>query len=262
MQGGAGKAGSDRKAKLVTMGGFPGKVLLAAAMACCAMAARSEKPGRFTVLLDPGHTPKAGGATGIRGIKEVVYNDRLASILADTLSAHGIRALLTRHPGEEVSLPDRVAVARTSQAQCFIALHHDSAQPKYLERSDTGGVEAFSTLKPIRGYSVFVSMKNGQYRKSLSLAKGVGRSMLGLGRKPTLHHSEPIPGENRPLLDSTLGIYRFDDLIVLAKNPLPAVLIEYGVLVDKADEEYVSDSANQARFAHAVCGAIEDFLKN
>jgi N-acetylmuramoyl-L-alanine amidase len=242
------------------MGGFPGEALLTATMACV-MAGWSGERARSTVLLDPGHTPKTGGATGIRGIKEVVYNDHLASILADTLSAHGMRVLLTRRPGEEVSLPDRVEVARTSQAQCFIALHHDSAQPKYLERRDTGGVEAYSTLKPIRGYSVFVSMKNGRYRESLSLAQGIGRSLLNLGRKPTLHHAEPIPGENRPLLDSALGIYRYDDLVVLAKNPLPAVLIEYGVLVDKADEEYVSDSANQARFAQAVCGAIENFSR-
>lgn len=197
-----------------------------------------------------------GGATSLRGIKEVIYNDHLASILADTLSAHGMRVLLTRQPGEEVSLEDRVAVARTSQADCFIALHHDSAQPKYLEKIDTGGLEAYSTLQPIRGYSVFVSTKNKQYPKSRSLAKSIGLSLLKLGRKPTLHHAEPIQGENRPLLDSTLGIYQYDGLKVLAGNDLPAVLIEFGVLVDKADEEYVSNPHNQARFAQAICGAI------
>jgi N-acetylmuramoyl-L-alanine amidase len=237
-------------------------VLLATMMACRAMAVGPAEPRQITVLLDPGHTPKSGGATSVRGIKEVVYNDHLVSILADTLSAHGIRVLLTRRPDEEVSLDDRVAVSRNTQAQCFIAFHHDSAQPKYLERIDTaGGVDVFSTLNPIRGYSVFVSMKNGQYRKSLSLAQCFGRSILKLGRKPTLHHAEPIQGENRPLLDSTLGIYRFDDLKVLAKNPLPAVLIEFGVLVDRTDEEYVSDPGNQARFAHAIAKAIEEFFR-
>jgi N-acetylmuramoyl-L-alanine amidase len=238
------------------MGGFRGTVLLAAMMASHALAAGPGRPKQVTVLLDPGHTPKLGGATSVRGIKEVVYNDHLVSILADTLSAHDMRVLLTRRPGQEVSLADRVAVARGSQAQCFIALHHDSAQPKYLERIDSGGADVFSTRKPIRGYSVFVSTKNGQYQKSLALAQGIGRSLSGLGRKPTLHHAEPIQGENRPLIDSTLGIYRFDDLVVLAKNPLPAVLIEFGVLVDRTDEEYVSDSVNQARFAQAVYKAL------
>ncbi len=229
-------------------------------MAGCALAAPPEKPVRFTVLLDPGHTPKSGGATSVRGIKEVVYNDRLAAILADTLAAHGIGVQLTRRPEAEVTLLDRVEVSRRSRAGCFIALHHDSAQPKYLVRADSGAAEVFSTREPIRGYSVFVSMKNVESAKSLALAQGIGRSLLTLGRKPTLHHAEPIPGENRPLLDSTLGIYRFDDLVVLAKNPLPAVLIEYGVLVDKADEAYVSDPGNQARFAQAVGGAVEAYL--
>jgi N-acetylmuramoyl-L-alanine amidase len=242
------------------MGSFRGMALSAALLAFCASAALCGKPVGYTVLLDPGHTPKAGGATGVRGIKEVAYNDRLAAVLADTLSAHGISALLTRRPGGETSLEDRVAVARSGKAQCFIALHHDSAQPKYLERIDTAGTEAFATRQPIRGYSVFVSGKNARYPESFSLAQGVARGLSALGRKPTLHHAEPIQGENRPLLDSALGIYRFDDLIVLAKNPLPAVLIEYGVIVDRADEAYVSDPANQARFAHAVCGAIEGFL--
>lgn len=35
---------------------------------------------------------------------------------------------------------------------------------------------------------------------------------------PSLHHAEPIHGENRELLDTTLGIYRFDDLTVLKKT--------------------------------------------
>lgn len=239
------------------MGRFRSSVLLAAMLACRALAGGPEKPEQITVLLDPGHTPKVGGATSIRGIKEVVYNDHLVSILSDTLSAHGMRVLLTRRPGEDVSLQDRVEVARKSRAQCFIALHHDSAQPKYLARVDSTNADVFSTTQPIRGYSVFVSMKNGQYRKSLSLAQGIASSILSLGRKPTLHHAEPIQGENRPLLDSTLGIYRFDDLVVLAKNPLPAVLIEFGVLVDRTDEAYVSDPGNQARFAQAVRRAIE-----
>jgi N-acetylmuramoyl-L-alanine amidase len=248
------------------MSGFRGKALIAAAMAFHAMAIHamaigSGKPKPITVLLDPGHTPKSGGAMSVCGIKEVVYNDRLVSILSDTLSAHGIRVLLTRHPGEEVSLDDRVTVSRNSQADCFIALHHDSAQPKYLERIDSGNADVYSTLTPIRGYSVFVSAKSAQYQKSFSLAQDIARSVLGLGRKPTLHHAEPIQGENRPLLDSTLGIYRFDDLRVLAKNPLPAVLIEFGVLVDRTDEAYVSDAGNQARFAHAVYKAIEEYFK-
>lgn len=246
---------------MALMAALPAGPVLAALLAGPAQAAGSGKASPITVLLDPGHTPKNGGATGARGIKEVVYNDRLAALVADTLAAHGIQVVLTRRPGEEVSLLDRVAVAAKSEARCFIALHHDSAQPKYLEQADSGGVERFSTRMPIRGYSVFVSAKNAQYGKSLALAEGLGRSILGLGRKPALHHAEPIPGENRPLLDSTLGIYRYDDLVVLAKNPLPAVLIEFGVIVDRADEAYVSDAGNQARFARAVWGAVEGFFR-
>lgn len=229
-------------------------------MAGWVVAAKSRESLPITVLLDPGHTPKAGGATSVLGIKEVVYNDRLAAIVSDSLAARGIRVLLTRGKEDEISLEDRVAVARASRAQCFISLHHDSAQPQYLQQADSGATVVFETRQPIRGYSVFVSAKNGQYARSLELGRKLSQSLLHLGRKPTLHHAEPIQGENRPLIDSTLGLYRFDDLIVLAKNPLPAVLIEYGVLVDRVDEAYISDPANQARFAQALSKTIRDFF--
>jgi N-acetylmuramoyl-L-alanine amidase len=226
-----------------------------------AFRAFADGPARIDVVLDPGHTPSSGGAMSARGIKEVGYNDRLASILADTLAAHGLRVLLTRRPGEEVSLADRVAVAAKSGARCFIALHHDSAQPRYLERIDTAIADVYATRRPIRGYSLFVSTKNPAYPAALPLARALGSAILKLGRKPTLHHAEPIPGENRPLLDSAIGLYRYDDLVVLARNPLPAVLIEFGVLPDRVDEAYVSDEGNQARFAQAVSKVIEDYCK-
>ena len=39
---------------------------------------------------------------------------------------------------------------------------------------------------------------------------------------PTFHHAEPIKGENRELVNRDLGIYRFDDLIVLKSAATPA----------------------------------------
>jgi len=56
------------------------------------------------------------------------------------------------------------------------------------------------------------------------------------GLTPTLHHAEPIKGENRELVNPDLGIYRFDDLIVLKSAAMPAVLLECGVIVNRSEE--------------------------
>jgi N-acetylmuramoyl-L-alanine amidase len=88
------------------------------------------------------------------------------------------------------------------------------------------------------------------------VAEAMGRELLALGRPPTLHHAEAIPGENRPLLDARLGLYRFDDLKVLRLAPCPAVLVELGVLVDEVDEAYVSDPARREALADAMVRAV------
>jgi N-acetylmuramoyl-L-alanine amidase len=208
------------------------------------------------VLLDPGHGPVHPGAWSARGTEEVSYNDAFAARLARKLAAAGFRVALTRQPGEEPSLEDRARQAEIRGAWLFLSVHHDSAQEALLERVEREGRVAWRTRRPIRGYSVFVSGRNARYAASLRVAEALGRELLALGRAPTLHHADPIPGENRPLLDARLGIYRFDELKVVRLAACPAVLLELGVLPDEVDEAYVSDPANQESLADAVARAL------
>jgi N-acetylmuramoyl-L-alanine amidase len=141
----------------------------------------------------------------------------------------------------------------------FLALHHDSAQLKYLARTEVNGKPAYQTVRPIAGYSIFVSQRNPKFAQSQQFAKLLGQALLGLGRHPTLHHAEPIAGENRELLDAKLGIYKFDDLLVLRRTMVPAVLLEVGVIVDAEDEKYVADNTRQDAVVQAIVDAIERF---
>jgi N-acetylmuramoyl-L-alanine amidase len=208
------------------------------------------------IVLDPGHSPNQPGAFSHRGIGEVVYNDAIAALLADTLKARGYQVLLTRNPKESKKLAERVEVPpqlKNQSIAAFISLHHDSAQLKYLR--EVGGF--YTTTQRIAGYSLFVSKLNLHFESSLGLAKAIGSELLALGRPPTLHHAEAIPGENRPLLDSALGIYHFQDLYVAKNAPSPALLIEFGVLVDPADEAYISQIENQKRMVSAIARGLQ-----
>ena len=60
----------------------------------------------------------------------------------------------------------------------------------------------------------------------------------------TLHHAEPIGGENRALLDARCGVYQYDDLVVLKDFRSPAVLFEAAVVVN-SDEEFVAESKSR-----------------
>jgi len=95
----------------------------------------------------------------------------------------------------------------------------------------------------------------------LVVARLLGEELGKLGRKPSLHHAEPITGEGRQLLDSNLGIYRYDDLAVLKNSNIPAILLEVGVIVDQADEAYVASSEHQDSIATAILAAFLKFEK-
>ncbi len=211
------------------------------------------------VIIDPGHTAKSPGALGIRGVHEVKYNDTFAAIVSRKLSAAGFRTVLTRGSGEEVALDARADKANLPDVLAFLSIHHDSAQPKYLEQIAQNGKKGFRTRTPISGFSIFVSGKSFQFGNSLILAGMIGEELLHLGRKPTLHHAEPIEGENRPLLDERLGIYQYDDLVVLKKTAVPAVLLEVGLIVNEEDEKYVSSTRNQEAMADAIVRALKAF---
>lgn len=231
---------------------------MGAAPCDAADAARTaDKP--FVIVIDPGHTPKQPGALGIKGIHEVTYNDALSAKLAKALQAPGVQVVLTRVPSEEISLDGRAELANARQADLFLALHHDSAQLKYLTKTEVNGTPAYQTVQPIAGYSIFVSQLNPRFAQSQQFAKLLGQELLALGRHPTLHHAEPIAGENRELLDAQLGIYKFDELLVLRKTTVPAVLLEVGVIVDAEDEKYVADNAKQDAIVQAIVAAVDKF---
>jgi N-acetylmuramoyl-L-alanine amidase len=225
----------------------------------CAAGGRASGAGAPLVVLDPGHNPSHPGAIGVRGTAELEYNDAFVALLEPKLVRAGFRVEVTRRPGQELDLDGRAA--RAAGAWLLLSIHHDSAQERFLAREDRDGKEAYRAIRPLRGYSLFVSGMNRRYGASLRAADALGRRLLALGRPPTLHHAEPIPGENRPLLDARLGIYRFDELKVLRLAPCPAVLLELGVLVDEADEAYVSDPARREAIAEAIVAALVE-VKN
>lgn len=224
---------------------------------CTGAAAAGGLP--FRVVIDPGHTPAQGGALGVRGQYEVVYNDKLAGQICAALKAAGFDAELTRGPQQDISLDGRAQFANARHADLFLAIHHDSAQLPYLEKIKVGTLPAYRTTKSITGYSLFVSERNPHFEQSYAFARLLGKEMRALGRAPAVHHAEPIPGENRQWLDAGLGIYRYDDLVVLHKTEMPAVLLEVGVIVDPSDEAWVSDPANQQRIVQAVVAAVSRY---
>ena len=213
-------------------------------------AAANEKP---IVALDVGHSLKRPGATSARGVPEFAFNQALAAPVADALQESGYAPRLIAVDGNIHDLRGRTSRARG--AVFFLSIHHDSVQPQYLDRWMVDGVKrAYSDR--FSGFSLFVSRANPDVEQSLDCAVAIGARLRRAGFRPSLHHAEPIAGENRLLADAENGVYFFDDLIVLKTAAMPAVLVEAGIIVNRRDELRLQE--NKAR--HAIAQAIAQGL--
>jgi N-acetylmuramoyl-L-alanine amidase len=220
----------------------------AAALGATAADSATAAPGARSphIVVDTGHTPQHPGATGASGRVEYQYNLDLSTAIVERLSAARYRVTRVAADGLEIALKDRAT--RTPDADLFVSIHHDSMQQAWI---DAGRRREFA------GYSIFVSEKNPQYAHSLRCARAVGEALSAAGQTPSLYHATPIPGENRPLIDARLSIHRFDDLVVLKTAPMPAILIEAGVIANPDDEARVSQPETIQRLADAIAAGIQ-----
>ncbi len=83
-------------------------------------------PQELTVLIDAGHGGSEKGALGCLGDKEKDINLKIASELKDILSQMGINVVMTRECDGNVSLEDRVKIARENCANIFVSIHLNS----------------------------------------------------------------------------------------------------------------------------------------
>lgn len=203
------------------------------------------------IVVDTGHTPQRPGATGASGRVEYLYNLDLSNAVARDLAALNDRVARVSADGKEIDLARRTQQA--PDADFFLSIHHDSMQQAWI---DAGWRRKYS------GFSLFVSQRNPHYAQSLRCAQAIGEKLLSTGAKPSLYHATPIPGENRPLIDERLGIHRFDDLVVLKTAPMPAVLVEAGVIANPDEEKRLGEAETIARLANVIAQAVHDCNKS
>lgn len=217
----------------------------------------SGKPlNGLRVALDVGHSRLSPGATSARGRGEFLFNLETARVISTVLKKAGAHVILINADGAIKGLPERAEAAEREKAECFISIHHDAVNDKYLKTWIHEGVER-EYADDFRGYGVFTSSLNPQAEVSQRLARAVGAAMLESGLTPTLHHAEPIQGENRPLLDERTGVYEFTDLVVLKAAKMPAILLECGVILHREEELLVQNPAYQDLIARALVKALE-----
>ncbi len=130
---------------------------------------------------------------------------------------------------------------------------------KFLEKWEFEGEER-SFSDRFNGHSIFVSQDNSDRAGSLLFAGLLGNQLRDRGLQYTPHYTERIMGNRQRLLvDARAGVYRYDQLIVLRKTGMPAVLLEAGSIINREEELLVSSPEHQTLISAAVTDAVEAF---
>ena len=220
-------------------------------------------PSKFRIVLDVGHTAESEGAISARNVSEFAFNLRLAKRIEEKLKAEGFaqtRLLLTEGKARR-SLVKRVAAANDLRADLFLSIHHDSVPNKFLEDWEFEGKKSHFSDR-FSGYSVFVSRSNPDFKTSLSFAELIGKEMKAQGLEYAKQYTQPIMGRyQRQLLNKETGVYRYDELIVLRKTQMPAVLLEAGSIINRDEELKMSSSERRDIISSGVTAAVKEFCE-
>ena len=224
-------------------------------LAClpCAAALALGPAHAAEIAVDVGHTLAAPGAVSARGVDEFVFNRALADRLVGSLAGKGLPVRRINFDGRIASLQDRPREARG--ASFFIAIHHDSVQQEWLETWQWNGIE-HSFSDRYRGFSLFVSRDNPEPSTSLRCASAIGARLRRLGFEGATHHVNSMPGRERPYADADNAVHFYDNLVVLYRTTLPAVLFEAGIIKHREEELALREPERQARMADGIATGI------
>jgi N-acetylmuramoyl-L-alanine amidase len=204
------------------------------------------------VAIDVGHSLAESGAMSARGRSEFAFNLDLAVVLADRSRAAGLGVREINFSGDVDRLSRRPTQAAGSDF--FLSIHHDSINESYLQFWQWEGQEmSYTEVK--RGFGLFVSAENPDLSRSVRCAVAMGRQLRAAGFVPTPWH-----GRKHKPVDAENGVWYFDNLLVLRRTTLPAVLFEAGVIKHREEELELLDSERQGRMSEALVAGLRECL--
>jgi len=198
--------------------------------------------------VDVGHYAAEPGVVSASGRPEFEYNRDLALELREQLLASGFEVRLIGERGDYATLQHRTRDA--NGADLFLSIHHDSVKERLLLQADR-----------FAGFSLFFSRANPDPGKARACASAIGARLRAAGFTPSRYHADPVLGENRPFADEANGVHYYDNLAVSRTAAMPALLVEAGVIVNRAEDAKLREPAVLRAIAQAITEGVERCLR-
>ena len=239
---------------------------IAAALAASFPAAADE--AAYTIVLDPGHGGRDGGAVGRLGTIEKLVTLQFATLLRGHLEeTPSIEVLLTREGDRATSLRSRVETARENEADLLVSIHADS-----IRHANVRGASIY-TLAKTASDAVARSLQESEARSDMLAGFGesgaedeeVGDILLDLLRDETEAFSRSFADraiQSMGTVGQTIrNPHRSANFQVLRAPDVPSVLVELGYLSNRKDEELLSDPKWLDRMAAAFADAVVEHAR-
>ena len=188
-----------------------------------------QVPG-YTIVVDPGHGGKDGGAIGARtGIPEAGLNLTVSQLVQAGLEAAGYQVILTRGdadalgPDKQSDMAARKAIMNQPGVDLVVSIHMN----KFSDPSVSG---------PMAFY-----MQGSQPGEAL--ATQVIQALC--------------TALDRPLRKANPG-----DYFVIRESTPPSVLVECGFLSNAQDESLLQDPAHQQKLADGIVAGVRAYLES
>lgn len=210
-----------------------------------------------TVAIDVGHSLRDRGATSAFGDTEFSYNQGMAFAIGSEIDKRGSKVKLIGYDGSIRKLEERSKLA--IGADLFLSVHHDSVHEGDLTYWNYEG-QRLRFNDQVKGFSIFVSPKNPYFAQSLKCANAIANQLSKTGFAPNYYHNKTINGKRRELLSNNLPVYRYDNLVVLKKASMPAILIESGVIINREEAKWIAQADVRNMFAQAVAVGVQECM--
>lgn len=181
---------------------------------------KEEKKEKKVIVIDAGHGGKDPGAV-FSSVYEKTLNLDIAKRLKKLLQAKGYEVIMTRTTDQFVELAERANIANTKKADLFISIHNNSMPSGY-----SGVMTLYSARDAKEEFS------------SKMLAEEIQKNMLkALGTKD-------------------IGARERDNLVVLNKTTMPAVIVEVGCMSNSAELKNLKKATFRQKAAKGIYNAI------
>ncbi len=228
-----------------------------------------QKP--FSVIIDPGHGGRDGGAVGNKGTLEKNVVFELATMLAKALvddPDRAFRAVLTRAEDKFVALEDRITFANQAEGDIFMSIHANASESKNdngfevyynslvtddaltnIAKRENTGISEKKDPQPTDSMFILWELAQNEFQKESMDFADIIQAEVETAVSAKAENGKKILMRNRGVKQAGFAVLR--------GVRMPAILVETSYLSNEADENNFKNPEFKDKMVRGFLEAIK-----